>query len=154
METQRFVRWLVHSHKSSNLWSHIAFRCHSNAALQLTWRKKWQSTPVFLPGKFYGEEPGGLQFMGSQRVRHDWVPECIVNHKNSVVYNSTFLFISWICGVQLFLAGFGWSCLGLFICLGLSRLSGSTSDRKDNGIVADITGTVILCISYWASPGM
>ena len=29
---------------------------------------------VFSPGKSHGqEEPGGLQFMGSQRVRHDWV---------------------------------------------------------------------------------
>ena len=76
------------------------------------------------------EEPGGLQFMGSQRVRHDWAPKCIVNHKITGVYNSTFLFISWICGVQLLLAGFGWSCLGLFICLVLNRLSSRmTSDR-------------------------
>ena len=72
------------------------------------WRRKWQSTPVFLPGKCHGQrslagcsllgckrirhdlvtkqqkkafyywpapwtvEPGGLQSMGSQRVRHDW----------------------------------------------------------------------------------
>ena len=29
-------------------------------------------TPVFLLGKFHGqEEPGGLQSTGSQRVRHD-----------------------------------------------------------------------------------
>ena len=31
------------------------------------------ATPVFLPGKIpWIEEPGGLQFMGSQRVGHDW----------------------------------------------------------------------------------
>ena len=36
------------------------------------WRKKWQSTPVFLPGESQGREPGGLPFMGSHRVRHDW----------------------------------------------------------------------------------
>ena len=30
--------------------------------------KKWQSTPVFLP---WTEEPGGLQPMGLQRVRHN-----------------------------------------------------------------------------------
>ena len=35
-----------------------------------TW--EWQPTPVFLPGRIlWTEEPGGLQFMGSQRVRHD-----------------------------------------------------------------------------------
>ena len=37
------------------------------------WRRKWQPTPVFLPGKIsWTEEPGGLQSMGLQRVRHDW----------------------------------------------------------------------------------
>ena len=36
-------------------------------------RKIWQPTLVFLPGESpWTEEPGGLQFMRSQRVRHDW----------------------------------------------------------------------------------
>ena len=35
---------------------------------KIPWRRAWQSTPVFLPGE---EEPGGLQSMGLQRVRHD-----------------------------------------------------------------------------------
>ena len=40
---------------------------------KIPWRRKWQTTPVFLPGEFPGtEEPGGLQPMGSQRVRQDW----------------------------------------------------------------------------------
>ena len=36
---------------------------------------KWQPTPVLLPGKSHGrtEEPGRLQSVGSQRVRHNWV---------------------------------------------------------------------------------
>ena len=35
-------------------------------------RRKWQPTPGFLTWKIpWTEEPGGLQFMGSQRVRHD-----------------------------------------------------------------------------------
>ena len=33
------------------------------------WRK-WQPTPVFLPGESQGD-PGGLPFMGSHRVGHD-----------------------------------------------------------------------------------
>ena len=38
----------------------------------IPWRKACQSTPVFLPGESpWTEEPGGLQSMGSQRVRHD-----------------------------------------------------------------------------------
>ena len=36
------------------------------------WRKKWQPTPVFLPGKIpWTEESGRLQSMGSQRVRNN-----------------------------------------------------------------------------------
>ena len=36
------------------------------------WRRAWQPTPVFLPGESpWTEEPGWLQFMGSQRVGHN-----------------------------------------------------------------------------------
>ena len=44
---------------------------------KIPWRRKWQPTPVFLPGKIpWTEEPGGLQSMGLQRVRHD----CAIKH--------------------------------------------------------------------------
>ena len=36
------------------------------------WRRKWQPTPVFLPGESQGREPDGLSSMGSHRVGHDW----------------------------------------------------------------------------------
>ena len=40
---------------------------------KIPWRRKWQLTPVFLPGASpRTEEPGGLQSMGSHRVRRDW----------------------------------------------------------------------------------
>jgi len=43
------------------------------------WRKVWQPTPVFLPGESpWTEEPGGLQSMGLQRVRHDWAAKHIL----------------------------------------------------------------------------
>ena len=32
------------------------------------WKRKWQPTPVFLPGESQGSEPG----MGLHRVGHDW----------------------------------------------------------------------------------
>ena len=39
---------------------------------KIPWRRVWQPTPVFLSGKSpWTEEPGGLQSMGFQRVRHD-----------------------------------------------------------------------------------
>ena len=37
------------------------------------WRRKWQPTPVFLPGEFQGRESlVGCPSMGSHRVGHDW----------------------------------------------------------------------------------
>jgi len=36
------------------------------------WRRKWQPTPVLLPGESQGWEPGGLPSMGSHRVGRDW----------------------------------------------------------------------------------
>ena len=37
------------------------------------WRRQWQPIPVLLLGKIpWTEEPGELQSLGSQRVRHDW----------------------------------------------------------------------------------
>ena len=40
----------------------------------IPWSKKWQPTLNILAWKIpWTEEPGGLQFMGLQRVWHDWV---------------------------------------------------------------------------------
>ena len=39
---------------------------------KLPWRKKWQPTPVFLPGKSYGQRSlAGLQYIGVARVGHN-----------------------------------------------------------------------------------
>ena len=39
---------------------------------KVPWRRAWQPTPVFLPGESpRTEEPGGLQSLGSPRVRYD-----------------------------------------------------------------------------------
>ena len=39
---------------------------------KIPWRRAWQPIPVFLPGESpWTEVPGGLLFMGSQRVGHD-----------------------------------------------------------------------------------
>ena len=36
---------------------------------KIPWRRAWQPTPVFLPGRIpWTEEPGGLQSMGSQTL--------------------------------------------------------------------------------------
>ena len=40
---------------------------------EVVWRRKWQPTPVFLPGKSHQQRSmaGYIQSMGSQRVRYD-----------------------------------------------------------------------------------
>ena len=39
---------------------------------KIPWSGAWQPTPIFLPGESsWTEESGGLQSMGSERVRHD-----------------------------------------------------------------------------------
>ena len=41
--------------------------------MKIPWRRKWQPTPVLLPGEFpWTEKPGRLQSIGLQRIRHDW----------------------------------------------------------------------------------
>ena len=43
---------------------------------RIPWSRKWQPTPVFLPGESpWTEKPGGLWSTGSQRVGHDLVTE-------------------------------------------------------------------------------
>ena len=59
---------------------------------KIPWRRAWQPTPVFLPGESpWTEEPGRLQSMWSQRVRHDWVTKhsiyvCISGIHSIVIY--------------------------------------------------------------------
>ena len=47
-------------------------RLHSSVG-EISWRRKWQPTPVLLPGKFHGQRSlvGGLQTTRSERVRHN-----------------------------------------------------------------------------------
>ena len=40
---------------------------------KIPWRRKWQPTPVSLPGKSHGQRSlASYSSMGSQRVQHDW----------------------------------------------------------------------------------
>ena len=52
----------------------ISWRKHSIWGLSVyVWRRRWQPTPLLLPGIIpWMEEPGRLQSVGSRRVRHNW----------------------------------------------------------------------------------
>ena len=43
---------------------------------KISWRRKWQPSPVFLPGKSHGQRSlGGYSPWGHKRVGHDFVTE-------------------------------------------------------------------------------
>ena len=51
------------------LWTYLAFLLTSLSLFTfMHWRRKWQPTPVFLPG----ESQGRASLVGSHRVGHDW----------------------------------------------------------------------------------
>ena len=50
---------------------------------KIPWRRKWQPTPVFLPGKSYGQRSlGRLYSSGSQRLRHDLITKQQLKEEN------------------------------------------------------------------------
>ena len=62
------------------------------------WRK-WQPTPVSLPGKFHGQrKPGRLQSTGSQRIGHDWATELDWRNSSEIKGKWCYLNISWTSG--------------------------------------------------------
>ena len=60
----------------SSFFSSLLF-CYLNMNIiniRKDWRRKWQPSPVFLPGKFHGQRSlVGCSLWGHKRVRHDWV---------------------------------------------------------------------------------
>ena len=56
---------------------------------KLLWRRAWWPTPVFLPGESpWTEEPGGLQYMGSQRVGYSGATmhsSCMVLNQSDMI---------------------------------------------------------------------
>ena len=47
---------------------------------KIPWSRKWQPTPVFLPGKFYGQKSLAGYCTGLQTVRPDWVTKHTHTH--------------------------------------------------------------------------
>ena len=70
-------------------------------------RRTWQPTPVLLPGEsLRTEEPGRLQSMVQQRVRHDLASEHTPMHE--AVYTSLTSKTSVFCLLNLILANIAW----------------------------------------------
>ena len=61
-------------------WLRIHLRCRRHGfdpwVGKILWRRKWQPTPVFLPGKFHGQRSlVGYSPSGCKRVRHNLAAE-------------------------------------------------------------------------------
>ena len=53
---------------------------------KIPWRRGQQPTPLFLPEEFHGpEEPGGLQSLGSHRIRHNWATFTFSSHNKPLL---------------------------------------------------------------------
>ena len=58
---------------------------------KIPWRRGWQPTAVFLPGKPHGqEEPGGLQSMGLQRVQNYWAHKVVTTQQELFMHHLQF----------------------------------------------------------------
>ena len=60
------------------------------------WRRKWQPTPVALPGESQRWESGGLSSMGSHRVGHDWHDLATAKFVIAFLTRWKCLLISWL----------------------------------------------------------
>ena len=91
-------------------------KCGSDAWVRkIPWRRKWQPTPVILPGKSHGQRSlVGFSPRGRKRVRHD----CVTKNKTNTSYVS---------GNELN----AWQVLFYFICSG-SNCSPHFTDEKTN----------------------
>ena len=105
------------------------------------WRRKWQPTPVLLPGKIpWAEEPGRLPSMGSHRVGHSW---------------SDFTFMHWKRKWQpipVFLPsesqGLG-SLVGCHLCMGSHRVRHDWSDLASSAAafqIRNVNKAIIFCL--------
>ena len=61
---------------------------------KIPWRRKWHSSTLAWKVPWM-EEPGGLQFLGSQRVGHDWATSL------SLVASGGLLAVTWLVGASL-----------------------------------------------------
>ena len=60
--------------------------CSGRQVLYHLWRREWQPTPVFLSAKFHGQR-SLVGYMGSQKVRHYWANNTIIEHSKFKVHN-------------------------------------------------------------------
>ena len=98
---------------------------------RIPWRRQWLPTPVFLPGEFHGQESGGLQSMGSQRVdTAEWLTllllfilvfqeKVILGHDNSLISGWNINIFENVCRILESCSCDlpTWCCVCVFVCV-------------------------------------
>ena len=107
--TSGFVDWPVFQRLNNHPWVRY-LKCFLTTPRWLHWRRKWQPTPVFLPGKPHGPRSlAGYSPWRSQRVGHNW-SDLQSTHN---LYWLALPILSYICSSRLNYSGEnGHSCLG------------------------------------------
>ena len=66
----------------------------SSLGRKIPWRRKWQPTPVFLPGKSHGQRSlAGCSPWGPQRVGHDLATEQQIYISSNLSIHATLFFL-------------------------------------------------------------
>ena len=90
-----FVLTIVSVQRKVRKWGHETHCRFDPWVRKMPWRRKWQPTPVFLPGKFHRQKSLVGYSTGLQRVGHDWATEhkLMYNFEKNDTYNSPLKFI-------------------------------------------------------------
>ena len=65
-------------------------RCGFNPLVgKIPWKKKWQSTPVFLLGKSHGQRSLADYSPWTRRVKHDWATEQTLANTGAYICNTS-----------------------------------------------------------------
>ena len=121
----------------------------------ISWRRKWQPAPVFLPGKFHGlRNLVGYSPWGSQKVEHDWAHRHM--HTSRVMKTvkpgwiimsmekGESLQVSWWSQVVVALGAFANSLCGLRVSVSLGSTGSDTWTNSKAWMVAEFLCTVLI----------
>ena len=63
---------------------------------KIIWRKKWQATPVFLPGESHGQRSLVGYGLWCRRVRRNWAAECVCAYTYTHTHTHTHFIYFWL----------------------------------------------------------
>ena len=97
IHTHIYIYVCIYDQVPINICTYVCLYTHMYVYMNKCWRRKWQATAVFWPGKFHVQRSLGLRSMGSQRVScnythkyvciHGWVCVCVSEAGADLIFN-------------------------------------------------------------------